>query len=350
MNAYRGLWGLLLLLSLAACAAEATPRLMTSEPSQTPRPSATFLPTAPPTFSPRPTFTPAPTRTPIPPGERPAMPLQPTFTLLPATQTATFAPTFNPELDIEYFVTNSNPDTSAGDTTTLFWRVTGADQVRVYRLNDAEERVAQWDVPGEGRLSVELDPTAARTRFVLVAQRGEATREESLEFDTACPTVWFFQPAPSGCPAPAQESTLVTQAFEGGEMIWIAQTREIFVLFADGDAPAWESYLDEFTDGMPDRDENISPPPDRQQPVRGFGLVWRENPTTRARLGWAVAPEIGYDGSIQRTTSPPEGVYLRARDGGVLGLQADGASWQALRPEDINAVQLVPAPTSETTE
>ena len=38
-------------------------------------------------------------------------------------------------------------------------------------------------------------------------------------------------------------------------------------------------------------DSGLKPPPDRYEPQRGFGKVWRENPDVRARLGWAIARE-----------------------------------------------------------
>ncbi|MFP4322504.1 MAG: hypothetical protein ACLFTK_08620 [Anaerolineales bacterium] len=349
----------ILALGLGACAAESAPRVMTSQPTQTSSPTPTLAATPSATFNPLPTVTLAPTRTPPSADEPPANPLRPTFTLLPATQTATFASTLNPEINIEYFVTNSNQQLAPGETTTLFWRTTGADAVRVFRLNAEDERVQVWNVPVEGRLSVRLEaePGSGTTRFLLLAERGEVAREEILVFDTGCTSTWFFQPAPGGCPAASLSATHVIQRFETGVMIWVDGSREIFILFEDGDAPAWQRFDDAYQDGMPESDPAIQPPQGRLQPVRGFGLLWREQPTIRARLGWAVTPEIGYDGIIQRATSSADApsVYLRAQDGGVYNLQSGGVAWQTLLPADIEQVQIVgpqtndtPPPTAET--
>jgi hypothetical protein len=189
-------------------------------------------------------------------------------------------------------------------------------------------------VTNEGRLTVstDADEDLVVARFLVQAESGGSVIEEILEIDMGCPFSWFFQPAPDGCPGGSpQPTTQVEQRFEGGSMVWLAATQEIFVLFSDDSNPAWGRYPDTFVAGVPEADDSIVAPAERLQPVRGFGLVWRENEEVRERLGWALEPELGYDGIIQSTGGAAnETIYLRVRDGGILSIQPGGAAWDIL--------------------
>jgi len=55
-----------------------------------------------------------------------------------------------------------------------------------------------------------------------------------------------------------------------------------------------ERFDDAFREGSPESDPRYAPPAGKQQPVRGFGLVWRANPGVREALGWALDKEQGY--------------------------------------------------------
>jgi hypothetical protein len=111
---------------------------------------------------------------------------------------------------------------------------------------------------------------------------------------------------PSGFPTPEIYSVaVVEQLFEHGRMVWIQPLRQIWVLSGEGVDPTrgeWSCYPDEFLDGMVERDPQLDPPPGTtiitafegavpMQPVRGFGMIWRENPSVRASLGWAYTHE-----------------------------------------------------------
>ena len=81
------------------------------------------------------------------------------------------------------------------------------------------------------------------------------------------------------------------QPFERGAMLWLEETREIWVLEDDGH---WQRFADTWTEGQPEIDPNLNPPSGLLQPIRGFGKVWREllgGPA--AAIGWALAPEGG---------------------------------------------------------
>lgn len=104
-------------------------------------------------------------------------------------------------------------------------------------------------------------------------------------------------------------------------MIWRGDTRMIYVLYNDG---SWGGFEDTWTPDEPERDQNIQPPPGREQPVRGFGKVWREQPGVRDRLGWALQAEAGYTSPVQafeRGTALGVGpsVYVLTRVAGEPG-------------------------------
>lgn len=95
-----------------------------------------------------------------------------------------------------------------------------------------------------------------------------------------------------GCALDAEHTTWAAwQPFERGAMLWLEETREIWVLEDDGH---WERFSDTWTEDQPASDPGLVPPQGLFQPVRGFGKVWREilgGPA--AAVGWAVAPEEG---------------------------------------------------------
>lgn len=337
---------------LVACGADAAPRIVTLAPTSTPlepsmMPSDTPYPTL--TIPVMPTITPAPTRQ-IVTGSG-ANPLQPTFTAAPPTS----APPIVEEvalanLNIEYFLTNDEEQNlSPADNVTLFWQVNGVNEARIFRLNAEGRRIEVWDVPAEGRLTVslgseDLEAPLTAASFMLWAQIGDVTVDQTLTFSLECAAVWFFLPEPDKCPATAPTITQqVEQRFENGLMIWLGESRQIYVFIGAGESQSasWAVFEDRFGEGIPEQDENITPPTERLQPVRGFGLVWRENPEIRERLGWAVEPELGYDGIIQ--TASDGTIYLRERAGGILVGLPDGEGWQVIPVAEPNQI----LPTAE---
>jgi len=114
-------------------------------------------------------------------------------------------------------------------------------------------------------------------------------------------------------------------------MLWNRAEDRIYVLFDDGNQPAWRAYTDEWDEGEPASDPAIVPPEGLFQPVRGFGLVWREQPGVRDRLGWAVDAETGYSTAVQATSRfKYNTTYVRALDGGVWELGPEGSEWNHL--------------------
>jgi len=88
-------------------------------------------------------------------------------------------------------------------------------------------------------------------------------------------------------------------------------------------------FSDWWDEGQPVSDPELTPPSGLYQPVRGFGLVWREQFRVRERLGWAVDREQGYETVIQRTSHfRYNDIYIRALDGGVWRLGPNGGEWE----------------------
>jgi hypothetical protein len=106
---------------------------------------------------------------------------------------------------------------------------------------------------------------------------------------------------PPGCPdQPAVYAQTIAQGFERGLLLWrsVPDTygSQIYAFFDDGQWPAWNPTNDRWRLGLPESDPAIVPPAGFYQPVRGFGLFWREaffNPagSARDRLGWGIEPE-----------------------------------------------------------
>jgi hypothetical protein len=145
-----------------------------------------------------------------------------------------------------------------------------------------------------------------------------------------CAADWFFgQPIPVVCPlAEPVVSTAAYQQFQQGFMIWVGQQDMIYAVYDSAEMPRWQMFRDEYQDNMPEYDPSLvlSQPPYTWQPRRGFGLVWRDNLTVQARLGWAVREweepfdvrlQIGLDGTI----------FLTEPRGGIIVLQPGGRDW-----------------------
>ena len=101
-----------------------------------------------------------------------------------------------------------------------------------------------------------------------------------------------------GCPAgEAIPVYAARQQFHNGQMIWREDQLWIYVLYNDG---RWEGYADRWLEGDPEDDPALIPPEGLQQPIRGFGRVWRENlGGAKAPIGWAQEKEQGQTAQIQ---------------------------------------------------
>jgi hypothetical protein len=313
-----------------ACGAAAEPVLPTVRPTHTLTQQASLTPTRTPTATPTRTQVPvAVTGGPSPTPVIGELPTRPRYTQTPTTEAI-----LPGALQIEYF-TSSATSLAPGDSLTLFWSVKGVDTAIIYRLDAGGKREQLWNVRRAGSLEVETRPSdRGIVQFLLYAGDDSTHIEQSLVVPFTCSETWFFEPQPEGCPSsPPIPSAEVQQTFERGSMIWVQSQARIYVLFNDGQKPAWAYFPDEFSEGQPESDPAFAPPQGLFQPIRGFGLVWRTRPGIRDRLGWATSTEMPSDGMLQGDATVEGGVmYIRATDGAIFQLSDRGANWKLITP------------------
>jgi hypothetical protein len=125
-----------------------------------------------------------------------------------------------------------------------------------------------------------------------------------------------------GCPTgDAFAVHLVVQPFENGFMFW-RDTKEIYILSTAAlrGGAATDTFwrmVDSWNESIPADDPAIVPPAGLLQPVRGFGNIWRNNPTIRNGLGWALSAEQPYDSTWQNFE---HGWMMSNNNGTVLAL------------------------------
>jgi hypothetical protein len=223
-----------------------------------------------------------------------------------------------------------------GDTIVLEWETTGATQATLgIHLSQ------QVPVDASGSFTYEAKPDQCGcVMFSLTAINGEGQADvATIHIQFPCPTSLFFSPgwrsdccgqcANFGCPEPVFTSDAAEQHFEHGTMIWVKEQETIYVLFEDvpsGSERAAKLFADEWDPSQPDHDSSLVPPDGLYQPVRGFGLVWRQNPEVRERLGWAVDQEAAFVTTVQRVPGygRHSSIYILALDGNVWHLQSIG--------------------------
>ncbi len=294
--------------SASSTAVQATATI-TAPPADTAVPTVPASPTGVPTLAPTAVSTgtppPAPSATPAPPG-----------------------------LAIIDYLRANVSSADPGATIRLEWSFSGAEAGALYPLPPSGQLGESINVGPSGTLSYTI-PASYRNRMDFMLFVPDATghvAQATLGITLRCPDPWFFASPPDECAAgPAVQTQAAEQAFERGTMLWVATENRIYVLYNDGQQYAWDSYTDEWHEGMPEIDPTLVPPDGLLQPRRGFGLVWREQPGVRDRLGWALRPEAGFTSQIQRTGRYKyNSTYLRAFGGGVWELGPERGSWRYL--------------------
>lgn len=150
-----------------------------------------------------------------------------------------------------------------------------------------------------------LPPTfAPQGGIPTLVGNGTVSPVETDEFGMVCPAppaggfalVYLGDPAlPAqlGCPINGTltvNQPAAVQAFERGTMVWVQGTPNyIYVLYNSG---TYQRFIDTWQSGETAPISEM-PPPGLSEPLRGFGKVWRDNPTVKSTLGWAVAIEAG---------------------------------------------------------
>jgi hypothetical protein len=152
-------------------------------------------------------------------------------------------------------------------------------------------------VPMAGSITIHGFPYAAnwiRYRLEVVGRR--TTIVQDVRFHVQCSERWIapVQPPERCAEQVAQPVFAAWQPFEGGMMLWFADTEKIYVLYNEGRRV--EVYSDSETIEPP---PDLTPPVNRVVPVSGFGAVWVTLGGAEGALGWALADEIGFDSARQ---------------------------------------------------
>jgi hypothetical protein len=132
--------------------------------------------------------------------------------------------------------------------------------------------------------SPEVDTTQTRS----VPTQESTPTASPTDGPTATPDVF---------PTPIMGQLYVAQqSFQNGEMIWLEPIGQIWVLTTNDEGiQTWINKDDAFEDGMPESDPSLVPPSEGLiQPIRGFGMLWRNDPSIQELLGWATGEEVGY--------------------------------------------------------
>jgi Tol biopolymer transport system component/uncharacterized protein YraI len=129
-----------------------------------------------------------------------------------------------------------------------------------------------------------------------------------------------------GCPLEQAHITGSAHArFQHGFMHWREGRQLIYVLY---DAGHWQEFGDLWEDGNP-QSAGLSPPPGLLEPIRGFGLVWREHlGGPEADIGWATEHEKGGETTVEDFE---HGVILKIETRIYL-LYRDTMTWQLYAP------------------
>ena len=236
----------------------------------------------------------------------------------------------NQTLDVELLYFRSDVDiANPGQTIQLEWASAGATGAGLYNLLPSYQFGSFWEVKPNGTFFYTIPESRRNWDAFHLSVYNDAgqTAEKTLFITLTCPDEWFFEPAPDSCPAgPAVYSGGAEQHFEHGIMLWVQSEDRIYVLYNDGQIPAWQAFPDEWAG---DPDPILDPPPGYYQPKRGFGLVWREQPNVRDRLGWGTTPEQGYETAFQRSSAwKYPHTYIKAANSGTWHLKPERSEWE----------------------
>lgn len=102
---------------------------------------------------------------------------------------------------------------------------------------------------------------------------------------------------PDVFPTPITGQILIAeQDFQNGKMFWLQPINQIWIATTNDDGERiWINTDDRYDEGQPESDPSLNPPAEGLiQPIRGFGLLWREDPDLQNLIGWATSEEFGY--------------------------------------------------------
>ena len=247
------------------------------------------------------------------------------------------------------------PEAGPGDTVTLTWEARGERAIlcptaRFVLFSEADCR----PVALSGTTTFAIPPEAAGFQYIELVLRVEsgaakeaATARARVAFP--CDRAWFFSGEPQAgiCPRAPLTSYAAAQLFEQGMMIWLENPGRYYVLLESPVLPGADrkrvEVIDDPLEILEDTASAFEPPGGLYAPVSGFGLVWRgdvrQSPGYHRELGWALAPEFGYEAALQCDDALPSGgrswqtCYLQGPAGRVIELHPLGG-WRLLEASE----------------
>ncbi len=221
----------------------------------------------------------------------------------------------DPESDrVDIAALTATPETLQNENGVYFeWQTTGT-AVYFYRcLVDLCQRPTLAPPrPPVGGVQIDNFPYAGEYRYRLEVVDGSAFATRDITITVECSHVALGARGGTGrCPdEPPLAVFAAWQPFEGGALLWFADTGLIYVLTAaDSRVRVFE---DAFVEGQ--TEPEITAPEGLYAPVRGFGLVWRTLGGAESALGWALAAEGGYDALRQPAGRQSYTVLVRVRE------------------------------------
>lgn len=247
--------------------------------------------------------------------------------------TPTPGPVSGPPTIISFVADRSS--ITQGESVEVVWAAVGGNEAAITWLGSGGVMDGIGDLtPDSG--TAEIAPMGNPVTLHVSNAKGSA--ESTLDLTITCAHAWVPELAAGmgdRCPSEAEAGWAAQQPFEHGFMIWLEPSHLIYVFFTDYGGQSYRSYDDTFVDGDPETDPNLVPPAGLLQPKRGFGKVWRDNTEVRDNLGWATAPETGFDSWRQKYQGLGMHnitLWIKSIDGDILMLTPMGSVWEVYVP------------------
>lgn len=194
----------------------------------------------------------------------------------------------------------------AGGSVNLSWDITGT-QFALIEVTDAQlgALLALYEgLPTVGSLPLTVPASATNgVRFTLWGVNGSDLSSLQRAVSSTITLPLNVAAAPTPFPTvviPTQPASMTTQAayqpFEGGFMLWLGENGTVYVFLRD--ASRVQFYNQGMYEALPDNPVTDVPPSGFFSPTSGFGRVWGNYADVRSMLGWATAPEQGYNASF----------------------------------------------------
>jgi len=242
-----------------------------------------------------------------------------------------------------------------GEAVTLTWEASGewvtlcpSARFALFSSDDCQQ------VSPSGVMTFTIPLEAAGFQFISFSLSVQArdvldAKVSQVSVALKCDTTWFFSDEPQAgiCPTEPIPSYAAAQRFERGTMIWLEQLGRYIILdetlVYEQDVRKQVHFVHDPLEIIRDTSAETNPPEGFYAPESGFGLVWRgdvsNSPGYRETLGWALAPEFGYEAVLQCDDALPSGgrswqtCYLKGPDDHIVVFHPLGG-WYLLEERD----------------